>query len=414
MAEPGNTTSARAIRGRSDRRKLRSCRIGAKSRCPGWLLIPVLLLTACGGGGGGGSPPPPSPPPPPPAPARDPLIPAGTPVLIFASSFATNDQFDTVNETIHVFAPETGEVLAIESNQRFSFAASTIAPFTFDDRLYVLTNRGDVSGYDEADWEEVDVAAPVERSDGGLAEPLPVIATAYTNRGNSDRNCLAVVGETLFWKTPDSAGGLRSVDFGTEGFVDGTLLIPGTDPDHCYETIESADGMSGPAARVGGMDVAEGQWYGTRFDPDTGLMEFFTRDPADGAPALLATYTPPDHDLYNRAYSFAFDGGFVYWARVNAGNRLVEIWRYEFVGLPQLLLSVQADGVSVSTVSDLDMDAGYGAVVVSDGFSGMNHVLLFDTNANAAEVLDLFDVVAPIGGQLPPTFRDLNVLFRVP
>lgn len=388
--------------------------VGPCLRAP--MLLAIAFLNACGGGGGGGgggSPPPPSPPPPP-APDPDPLIPAGTPVLIFASSFDTDDQFDTVNETIHIAVPETGDVLAIVTNTRTSAAASTIAPFTFDDRLFILTNRGDISGFDEADWTEVDAAAPVERSGGALDEPLPVIATAFTNQGNSSRNCVAVVGDTLFWKTPDNAGGLRTVDFGTGGFVDGTLLIPRTDPDHCYGILASADGMPGPAAAVGGMDAAEGQWYATRFDPDTGLMELFTRDPADGAPAPLATYTPPDHDQYNRAYSFAFDGGFVYWARVNAGNELVEIWRYEFVGQPQLLLSESVNGVTVSTVSGLDVDAGFGAVIVGDGFLSTNHVLWFDTVGRTAETIDLFDLVPPVGGQPPPTFRDINVLLREP
>lgn len=378
------------------------------------VLVPLLLLSACGGGGGGEPPTPPPPPPPPPPPAQNPLIPAGTPVLIFASSFDADDQFDTVVETIHVAVPEDGDVLAIETNTRTSVAASTIAPFTFDDRLFIFRNSGDISGFDGADWKEVDVAAPVERSGGGLAEPLPVLATVSTNLGNAHRNCLAVVDQTLYWKTPDNAGGLRAADFGVANVVDGALLIPRTDPDHCYEILASADGLAGPAARVGGMDVAEEQWYATRFDPDTGLMEFFARDSIDGAPTPLATYTPPDHDQYNRAYSFAFDDGFVYWARVNSGNEQVEIWRYEFVGDPQLVLSESVDGVTVSTVSALDMDAGFGAAVVGDGFLSTNHVLVFDSSGGAAEVIDLFDVVPPVGGQLPPTFRDLRVLFREP
>lgn len=375
-------------------------------------VVTALFLTACGGGGGdsGSNPPPPPPPPPPPDVA---LVPADTPVLFFVSTFQSNDGADTVTGTVNLFVPQTGERTALQSNESFSFARSSIATFTFDDRLFTLRNSGDSSGFGGGDWTEADVAASVEKSDGQLTGPLAAVATVATNQGTTWRNCLAVVGDALYWKPADSSG-LLTVDLRTSGVNDGTLLIPNSDNEDCFGIVASADGTGGLATRVGGMDVADGQWYDTRFDPDSGLMEFFTRDPSDGRPTAIASFMPPDHAQYNRAYSFGFDNGAVYWARVNAGNQQVEIWRYEFVGEPQLLLSAQVDGVDVLTVSQLDVDDGYVALVAAEtlSFTDANHVVLFDSNTGAAQLIDLLDVVPPVGGLQPPSFRDLKIMFR--
>ena len=220
-----------------------------------------------GGGAGGGTP--------------GPLVPANTPVLFVNSAYRAPDGNDTIFETVHLVVPGTGEVTALTTNSSTSAARSSLKQFTFDDRLVILRNTGSTASR-SADWREVDVAAPTRKSAGELDEPLPVAATAFTNSGNIASNCVALVGSDLYWKSPEFGGGLRSVQMGTQGRVDGDLLIPATDNKHCFSNNESADGSPGMATEVGGMTFADGNWHGVEFDADSGRMTFYRRNTGSG------------------------------------------------------------------------------------------------------------------------------------
>ena len=382
------------------------------------LTIFALLASACGGGGSGGggsggggtSPPPPTTTPPPP-PAAGALVPSGTPALFVRSAFRAPDGNDTIFETVHLIVPGTGEVTALSTNSSTSGARSFLKQFTFDDRLVLLRNTGATAG-GSADWREVDVAAPTRKSDGQLDDPLPVAASAFTNAGNLASNCVALVGNDLFWKSPEFAGGLRSVRLGTGGRVDGNLLIPSTDGEHCFGRNESADGAPGAATEVGGMTFADGTWHAVDFDADSGQMTFYQRDVVSGRPTEVATYTPTDHALYNRAYSFSFDNGMAYWTRVHSGNQQIELWRYELVGEPVNLFAGAAVGVTVNVVSQLDVDDGRASFVVGSDFSESNNVAVVDTTTSDAFLVNLLDFVPPVGGQIGPTFSDLEIMVR--
>jgi len=372
-------------------------------------VIFLLLLTACGGGGGGGGGSngggngngennnnPPS--------FMAELIPSGTPVLFFTWVVPTGGTSDAVTRTSHYIVPETGETGVLYLSESFSFARSSLLTFTFDDRLFVLRNSG-ASGFGGGDWKEIDVSAMVDKEEG--VDGAPVTRTVTTTEGAPFTECVAVIGNSLYWR---SAGqDLRRVEFVSTSSLDEDILTP--------MSSEACFSFGG----FGGMDVAEEQWYDTRFDPDSGVIEFFTRDLTDGLPAPVGALTPVDHAMYNPGYHFGFDGGSVYWARVHAGNQQLEIWRYDFVGDPQLLQSIQVAGLDVSTIDALDVDDGYIAIQLNainpdDGVGPVSEfVLLFNINSSEAEVLDLKNWVPSTGGLLSrPSFRDLSIMFRTP
>lgn len=379
------------------------------------------LVSACGGGGGGSAPAAggsttgtgsgtggagtgggsPS--------TQVPLIPPGEPVLIFRSAFRLGDPFDTVNEAINVVVPSTGERTRIFTNTSTSGARSNVGVRTFGDR--VLIRRNDSGGSGDADWIDVDVAAMVEKTAGDIAGQVPALARLSTLQGTALPNCVAVVGTTLYWQTPSN--GLRSAELGMPGVLAGTELLAAGDPNGCFGANVSATGQPGPAAPVGGLDVSAGTGLvGLRYDADLGTIDVFERDPQTGQPAFVAGVTALDHAFYDRAYSLAVSDGIVYWTRIHGGNREIEIWGWDLVGQPQLIATTQATLVSAAVVFQLDVTDGYFALMAGPAFATTNVVLLFDANAATWTEIDLFDFVPPVGGFVPPSFSELQIVYR--
>lgn len=160
------------------------------------------------------------------------------------------------------------------------------------------------------------------------------------------------------------------------------------------------------------MTFADGTWHAVDFDADSGRMVFYRRNTNSGEPTQVATYQPADHALYNRAYSISFDSNSAYWARVNAGNQQIELWRYEFAGEPVLLFAGFANAMTVNVVSQLDVDDGYASFVIGSDFGESNNIVLFQPATGSAFLLDLLDYIPPVGGQIGPTFSDLQIMLR--
>lgn len=383
-------------------------------------MVTFGLVSACGGGGGGGSSASPSG-----AGAAGtgggagtgtggsstlvPLIPQDEPALIFRSAFRLGDQFDTVNEAINVVVPATGERTRIYRNTSTSGARSNIGVRTFGDR--VLIHRNDGGGFGDADWIDVDVAAPVEKNASDIVGQVPALARLTTTQGTAMPNCVAAIGNALYWQTPDN--GLRSAELGTPGVQTGTELFAAGNPNGCFGANVSASGQPGPAAPVGGLDVSAGtNLVGIRYDADVGTIDVFDRDPVTGNPTFVTGITALDHAFYDRAYSLAVSDGTVYWTRIHSGNRQIEIWSWDLVGQPQLVATTQATLTNAAVVFQFDVTDGYFVLMAGPAFAVTNFVLVFDATAAMWTELDLFDFVPPVGGFLPPSFNDLQIVRR--
>ena len=384
-------------------------------------IITIGLVSACGGGGGG------SPASPSGASAVNtggaggasstsgasglltPLLPTGEPALVFRSVFQLGDQFGTLDEEIHLVVPTTGEKTKLLWNSSTSQSRSMIGARTFGDRL--LLRRSDDGGFGRTDWTEVDIDANVERNGDDIVGFLPARASLSTTTGASLSNCVAAVGSTLYWQTPSD--GLRSATLGASGVLAGTELLPAGDPNGCFGRNMSATGQPGPAAPVGGLNVsADARLLGLSFDADAGTIEALERDPASGLPSPIARVTMPDHSFYDRAYSLTVYDDIVYWVRIHAGNQQIELWSWDLIGQPQLVTVTEGMSINAAVVSQLDATDGYFVFMAGPSFTATNIVLTFDSSASAWFEIDLFNVVPPVGGFLPPRFDDLQIIRR--
>ena len=253
---------------------------------------------------------------------------------------------------------------------------------------------------------DIDINADKDLS----AISFPISAQVLTTEGSSQPNCVAVSSSTIYWKSPEIGGGLKATSFNATQNSE-TLLIPSTQPEACQAALFTG-------GNAGGMDFADGVWYSTRFDLTSGLMDFFVRDPVTAQTTPLVSFTPVDHAQYDQRYTFGFDNSFVYWARVSPTLNELEVWRFDFIAPPQLLLVASVTGFTLQGVTQLDVDDG---IVVFRIFEGTNpsgfdsHIVLFDSaDITTTEVIDLLDIVPSVGGVQPPTFGNLQVMFRTP
>lgn len=348
------------------------------------------LVAACGGGGGGddsgaaGSPA---------GSTATALVPQGTPVLFARSTVVQFDQFDTESTSLLQFVPETGVRTTLRFSESFSFARSSLTLHTFDDRLILVRNSGDSSGFGGGTWEDIDL----DQNLTGAAFPAVTARSVATNQGSPASRCVAVRGDSIYWLSPESGGGLKTIDF-SDAAGSETLLIARSDPESCFQVT-----LTG--VRLRGMETADGVWYSVRFDTASGQMEFFTRDFTSARPSPLASFTPPDHGDFDEAYTFGFDNGLAYWARANATTGMVELWRWGFSGLPERILAATVQGTQVARVAHLDVDDGFAVFAVDDDppIIDDTRVMLFDPNSQSASVIDL-----------GVRYQQLQIMFRQP
>lgn len=372
--------------------------------------IAALLLGSCGGGGsssagGGGTTPAPD----------EPLVAADVPALVFKASFTVPDGDNTGIERVVLVVPSTGEQQVLDVDFDTDASRTSINPFSFDGRLFILRNSRDSSGFSPSEWNEIDLDQPVSRDvNGEVTDAIPIAASLATNEGNTNQGCLAVLDQTLYWRSPEAGGGLRSADLDSPGRVDGSLLIANTNPNVCFRQLVSQSSAGGIASVVAGMDAAEGVWYDALFDPDTGAMEFYSRNPTTGTPSLLGSHTPADHAQYNRAYSIAFDDGKAYWARVNATTQVVQIWATDFTTTTASVLSFDVPGITVDVVFELDVERNLGVLLVGSSFADTNNLIMFDLDTDSVQRFDLEAAVPPQGGVIGPSFSDINLLVPLP
>jgi len=328
------------------------------------------------------------------------VAPVGKVLIYFTSIFDRDDQFDTLDYTVHQLEVETGESLTVDFKQSFSFAKGSLFVYTFDDSLITLNNSGS-SGFGGGVWKLFDLDA--DRDSAAIVFPQRLQVS--TNEGSSHLNCVVTANDSIYWRSPETGGGLKTIGFNDAAFSE-SLLIPDTQPEACYtETITPR--------RVGGMDYADGVWYSTRYDQTTGIIEFLTRDMDTGSVTPLADITVSDHAMYDSRYSFGFDQGFVYWARVHTVTNVFEIWRYGFSGIAENLLSTTLNGITPIYLNELDVDDGFIVVRIQQANNG-SHVLLFNSDDATTQLIDLHDVVPPVGGLPFPHFSNTSVMFRKP
>ena len=374
----------------------------------GWktavLAIATCLVAACGGGGGGGGAGPGSNNPPA---QQSALVPTGVPVLYVTSILQVGGSADEVVTTIRQFVPDTGESILIDVNESFSFGRSSAGVFTFDDRLILLRNSG-TSGGSGATWTVLDTDADVDKTSGG--ELQPALLTLNTSQGNPTPHCVAASGTRLYWRNAGAA--LVAAALTNSGAAVESELFASGSPNDCFGEIFSLDGLN---RAIGGLDFADGTLYDAAYDSASGQMDFYERDPVTGEPTLLTGLAPTDHPSYNPGYSVSFDNGRAYFARVDSSSGQLEIWSFDFVNPPQLLLATVIS--NLASVSGLDVDDGYFVVrLLEQGASAFDstRVLLFDSTTMSVTIIDLLDVNPATPGLLPPTFEAVRIMFKQP
>ncbi len=361
-------------------------------------LLISLTLTACGGGGGGsgdggGQS------------QIEALVPTGKPVLFVHSTLQVGGGSDLVVQTITQFDTVSGETLIIDLNDSFSFSRSSTAVLTFDDRLLWLRNSGS-SGESGGDWTVIDVDAQVDKSLD--QEFQPVAQAISTAEGTPKPYCVGASAQTLYWENFSTA--LVKTDFSGAGVGTETVLTVAG----CFGQVFTIDSLN---RVIGGMDFADGQLYDLLYNETTGNMTFYARSPAIGNPVQLASLTPTNHAAFNPGYAIGFDNDLAYIARVETASGQLEIWSYDFINLPQLILTTTINGISLASVSGLDADDGYIVVrLLETGATAFNstNVLLFDSNGMTTQIIDLLDINPATPGLLPPTFSDVEIMFRQP
>lgn len=364
----------------------------------------IALLQGCGGGGGGsddngeGQ-----------QTVLSSLVPKGVPVLYVHSTLQVGGGSDLVTRTVRQFVPATQESIIIDIDDSFSFARSATSIKTFDDTPVLLRNTGS-SGFSGGAWLVLDTDAQVDKSEG--QEFQPALAAVNTSEGGPLDSCIAASDQSIYWRNASAA--VMRATYSSAGLEQEQELIASTSSDQCLAQVFTIDNLN---RSIGGMDFADGQFYDVQYDGANGIMDFFSRDLATAAPTLLANLTMTDHAAYNPGYAIGFDNGQAYFARVATASSQLEIWSFDFTTLPQLMLSASIDGINLASVSGLDVDDGYFVMrLLEQGATAFDstNILLFDSNSMSSLVIDLLVINPATPTLLPPTFADVEIIYRQP
>lgn len=368
------------------------------------VILSSLFLSACGGGGsgsntaGGGQ-----------QTQLSTLVPRDTPVLYVHSILQVGGSSDQVIYTVTQFVPATTESTIIDIDDSFSFARSSTTMKTFDDLPVLLRNNG-TSGFSGGTWTVIDVDAQVDKSSS--LEIQPAFTTVNTTEGGPLAACIAVSGQEIYWRNASAA--LMQATYTNAGLEQENELVASTSTDGCLAQVFTINSL---ARSIGGMEFADNQFYDVQYNDTTGQMNFFSRDLQTAAPTLLSSLTLSNHASYNPGYAIGFDNGQAYVARVADTSGQLEIWSYDFVNPAQLLFATTITGINLASVSGLDVDDGYFVMrLLEQGATAFNstNILLFDSINMTSTIIDLLAINPATPGLIPPTFSDVEIMFRQP
>jgi hypothetical protein len=279
----------------------------------------AIALGGCGGGGGGGgsSAPPAGNPGGPPAPPVIPPVPTGVPVVFFAVSVDNTTSYGGITiegnaQTILRYVPSTGAVVKTDQNSSFSFANSTLHPFTWGDKLYSIRESNGTARFD--------------------VFPVSLQTNQHTNGGyffpdTFPSGCIAVVGDDLIYR--DTASWKKVANLSAAPVtVTPTIMGPAAVSD-CTFNLGTANGRL--------FDVQISESAGAQ-DLIT-VREHSTVTGAVVAPNPYKTFNEPVATAANfTGYVFGFDGDFMYMARrmvsppVGVAGR-IEIYRWNYTNI---------------------------------------------------------------------------------
>lgn len=320
-------------------------------------------------------------------------VPTGTPTLFIGTADDASVFNDLVGEIIEgtqqyfvQFVPETGEAALVGSNESRSFAESISFIRTFDDEVYLL-NVADTGArlrrYDTDDM----LAGPADR-------PVPTPQSF----DSVDQNCIAVLGDDLYYKVA-----WRAAMFPGTGFADGPLVRvedffaaggSGT-------TTELIPGLGGDSPSSGGfvteacyfnMQVADGTWYDSdRSNAGGDAVTIYTRNFTTGQPTEVETLDfGSDLPALSPFAKLTFDEGVAYAVWFDASADEVELWRFGGAGGAAMQIHVASvAGRGVEGVRTLDADDGFISFVLTTDTPGVDLVGLYDPGTTTVDVFDL-------------------------
>jgi hypothetical protein len=272
------------------------------------------------------------------------------------------------SQVILRIVPSTNAVTIVARNESFDFAASTIYPYTVDDRLFTRRETpatAATASHGLMEWDPVS-GEPLIMSPGYRLMNAPY---------QSGIGCSAIVAQRYYYRAASGTdvfgttwgGDLRQAILDTSLPVS-TQLIPRQDTDNCKGSLHSAGG----------------KLYDAQFG--LGSVWFFQRNLDTGRTVSTVTLPVAQPASYPAAsYRFAFDDGVAYFARQSAGG-VTQVWRYVLGGPPPPLSTavlIHESDVDGFVLTDMDADDGRIAL------GGNRKVILLDSATGSADVYEM-------------------------
>ena len=279
------------------------------------------------------------------------------------SSYFMGEKLESDSQVIFRYEPKNGWVKRMAENRSYSYAKSTIRSYTVDDRFFVYDTHHESTRTD-------------------LSEYTPKKGDLKYSKYVSDPtdgDCLAVVGDTLYYRERSEwdylygtiGGNFRKLaNIDGAGASEGQTLFPLGHAHNCHYNLDAVDGGLYDAIKDGDQ------------------IEFYARSLSTGALAsVLGSFTISDDADYEWYYHIVFDRGGVYWARTGLDGT-IEVWRYDFgAAQPYPVLAEKIAGIK-SAIS-IDADEGHVAVHLRGTDGRDNRILWIDEGNRTAQVIDM-------------------------
>ena len=297
-----------------------------------------------------------------------------TVVLYIATSADTTQYFsgynitvDSGKQTLFRYMPEYDIAELVDQNSTYSYAPSTIRPYTVDNRIFVRR---------EVRPNEYIGSHTIDEYDPKTNQQLMTFSVSDPNSITS--RCAAILGNTYYYRESRTydyfygnlGGDLKKMTIGNGISGSGTTLVTYGDVNNCKYNLEASNGI-----------LYDADYYdngGTKY------IDIYKRDLTTGAIDIAAskTWSVTNATLYESAMHFAFDNGKVYWARKRLSDGQVEIWATDMTASPSNLYA----GVISGIANIHNFDASQGRLVIGDQ-SGT--IFLYDTGTGSSKIINV-------------------------
>jgi len=291
-------------------------------------------------------------------------------ILYIATSADTSSYFSGYNisvqsssQTLIRYVPEDNLADLVDQNSSYSYAPSTIYPYTVDDRFFI---RREVRPNEYIGSHSITEFNP--------RTGQQVLSVTVSDPNSISSGCAAIMGSTYYYREArnwDYLYGYTGGDFKRFSLYDGaygsgSYLFGYADADTCKLNLQASNGVL--------FDASYFDYNSAKY------LEIYKRDATTGRINAAATksWTVSDAANYGTTVQFAFSDGKAYWARRRLSDGQVEIWSSDFVATnPSPVYAGVIPGISNINY----FSASHGHLALGDA-SGTIFILDTGTNAN--------------------------------